>query len=203
MKNWIPLRDEYLDELNRSEGRGGDVRECCRTCGKTGTCLYRCRDCFAPDMQCAGCTVTGHTRNPFHRPEVWNGKYFERKSLSSLGLRIQLGHPAGQQCAAPSPAQKKMAVIHTNGIHQVEIDYCGCERAEAAGNLRQQLLRYRLYPATDQRPMTCTTFAALEWVHLQNVQSKCGIYDIYMALERVTDNTGLMDVRVSDLTFKH
>lgn len=90
-----------------------------------------------------------------------------------------------------------MVVIHTNGIHPATIFYCGCDRLAAAGNHRQQLLRYRLFPATDQEPMTCATFAALETVHMQNVQSKSGVYDLYMALERLTNNTGLEKVRVS------
>lgn len=112
-------------------------------------------------------------------------------------MRIQLGHPVGQRCAVPIPARKKMAVIDLNGIHQIPIDYCGCDRAADAGNVRQQLLRARLYPATDQSPMTCTTFNCLEAVHLQGVQSKTGTYDLYTALERLTDNTGLAHVRVS------
>ena len=64
------------------------------------------------------------------------------------------------------------------------------------GTHRQQLLRHKLYPATDQEPMTCATFRVLETTHMQNVQSKSGVYDLYMALERLTDNTGLEKIRV-------
>lgn len=147
-------------------------------------------------MLCASCTVSSHVHLPFHSIEAWADNHFRRDTLAALGLRIQLGHPVGQPCAKPTPARRKMAIVHTNGIHQVNLDYCGCERAAAAGNFRQQLLRARLYPATDQSPMTCTTFPCLEAVHLQNVQSKAGIYDLYTAIERLTDNTGLIHVRV-------
>lgn len=90
-----------------------------------------------------------------------------------------------------------MVVVHTNGIHPAAIDYCGCDRAIDTGNERQQLLRCRLYPATDQDAMTCATFAALESIHMRNVQAKAGIYDLYLSLERLTDNTGLVHICVS------
>lgn len=196
MKNWLPLRDEYLDELIRGEGRGANTSDTCNQCNAKVD-LYRCKDCSAPPLLCAKCTATTHTHTPFHRPCKWTGKYFEPTTLASLGLRIQLGHRVGQRCALPVAARQKMVVIDTNGIHPVSIDYCGCNQAAAAGNIRQQLLRYRLYPATDQSPMTCATFNCLESAHLQSVQAKVGVYDIYMSLERLTDNTGLLAVRVS------
>lgn len=147
-------------------------------------------------MQCQSCILGSHVHLPFHGIKFWGDGHFQRETLAALGMRIQLGHPIGQRCADPVPARRKLAVIHTNGIHQVHIDYCGCDRMGAAGNERQQLLRARLFPATDQSPMTCTTFTCLEAVHLQNVQSKAGIYDLYTAIERLTDNTGLTPVRV-------
>lgn len=96
-------------------------------------------------------------------------------------------------------ARGKMVIIHTNGIHPTAVDYCDCDLASAAGNYRQQLLRHRLYPATDQEPMTCVTFAALEAVHIQNMQAKTGIYDLYTSLEHLTDNLGLLRTRVSTI----
>ena len=93
-----------------------------------------------------------------------------------------------------------MVVIHTNGIHPVSIKYCDCDRAAIAGNVRQQLLRYQLYPATEKEPMTCATFTLLETTHLQNVQAKSGVYDLYSALERMSDNTGLQGTRVCQIS---
>lgn len=135
-----------------------------------------------------------HTERSLKR---WNGSFFEKTTLQGLGLNIQLGHPVGEPCSNPVPARQRIVVIHTNGIHPATINYCGCDRLAEAGNHRQQLLRFRLFPATDQEPMTCATFAVLETVHMQTVQSKCGVYDLYMALEGLTDNTGLEKVRVS------
>ncbi|KAF9065246.1 hypothetical protein BDP27DRAFT_1197275, partial [Rhodocollybia butyracea] len=44
----------------------------------------------------------------------------------SLGLRIQLGHKAGSACLLPQPAHTDFAVLHTNGIHEINLDFCGC-----------------------------------------------------------------------------
>ena len=137
------------------------------------------------------------SEKPTHIWQRWDSQYFQKGTLKELGLHIQLGHHPQDRCANPVATRAKMAVVHTNGIHPATIDYCGCDRAGAAGNQRQQLLCHRLYPVTEQEPMTCATFDALETVHMQNVQSKTGIYDLYMALERLTDNSGLTGVRVS------
>ncbi|KAF7799449.1 hypothetical protein EIP86_010684 [Pleurotus ostreatoroseus] len=200
-KNWVPHRPEFLDELLRGEGRSFTDSHWCITCtdGKKREAIYRCEDCFElTDFkdQCVECVIVDHARSPFHRIKKWNGSYFEKVTLQSLGLTIQLGHKQSEKCAHPIPARSKMVVLHTNGIHPTSINYCGCDRAEAAGNVRQQLMRNSLYPATEQDPMTCSTFTLLETTHIQNVQSKSGVYDLYMALERLTDNTGLRSTRV-------
>ncbi|KAF7795849.1 hypothetical protein EIP86_007016 [Pleurotus ostreatoroseus] len=195
-KNWLPFREEYLDELLRLEGRLQDPSSHCLTCpdGVQRPATYRCDDCHEiADFkdQCDVCIVAYHARSPFHRIKRFNGSYYEKVTLQSLGLVIQLGHKHGDPCLHPIAARSKMVVLHTNGIHPTTIKYCGCDGAGNAGNIRQQLLRYRLFPATDKEPMTCSTFALLETTHLQNVQSKSGVYDLYTALERLTDNAGL------------
>lgn len=126
--------------------------------------------------------------------QAWVGPHWQDTTLRTLGLVVQLGHPAFEPCSRPVPANTLMAVVHMNGIHSVNIKYCGC--TSQAVSHRQQLMRYRLYPATVRKPKTCITFTAMEALHIQNVQSKCGIYDMYTSLERLTDNTGLVPVRV-------
>ncbi|KAF7795561.1 hypothetical protein EIP86_006723 [Pleurotus ostreatoroseus] len=139
--------------------------------------------------------ANAETRKKRYISSKWNGSYFEKVTLQSMGLSIQLGHKPGEKCPNPTPARSKLVVLHTNGIHPTSISYCGCDRAVIAGNVRQQLLRYQLYPATEQEPMTCSTFTLLETIHLQNVQAKSGVYDLYSALERMSDNTGLLPTR--------
>ncbi|GJF00552.1 CxC2 domain-containing protein [Phanerochaete sordida] len=198
LKNWIPLREEYLDELIQVEGRGSHDTPICPTCKEDPAIaepLYRCQDCLYIQPRCRGCVLAAHEHLPFHRIEKWNGTFFIKTTLQALGLVVQLGHAVGATCSNPVPARQRLVVISTNGIHPVSLRYCGCDHQAAAGNHRQQLLRARLYPATDQEPMTCATFAVLEAVHMQNVQAKSGVYDLYKALERLTDNTGLHQVR--------
>ncbi|KAI0038982.1 hypothetical protein FA95DRAFT_1585382 [Auriscalpium vulgare] len=192
---WIPLRDEYLDEVLRLEGRGacfGAVR-CSGGCSGEEEATIRCRDCFGGGMACVGCAVKSHALHPLHRVEQWNGSFFARTSLASLGLRVQLNHPPGTKCGVREPARGEFTVIHTNGIHKINLDFCGCGRASGIER-RQQLLRASWWPATTIEPSTAATFAALEKFHLLSLTGKLTGYDAYRALEYETDNSGLMDI---------
>ena len=65
----------------------------------------------------------------------------------------------------------------------------------------QQLLRYRLFPATVQNPTTAATFRALCYFQLLNFEAKCSAYDYFQTVLRETDNTGLSTQKVSCLLF--
>jgi len=107
--------------------------------------------------------------------------------LKELGLRIQLNH-MNNPCSNPERCHKDFRVIHMNGIHDVHVDFCGCELAIPK---HLQLLRRQLYPSTPYHPRTCATFGLLKSFHLLNLTSKVSAYDYYRAIERLTDNTGL------------
>ena len=81
--------------------------------------------------------------------------------------------------------------MHVNGIHPVEIYFCECDSMSDTGSHVQQLLRRELYPATTTDPTTCMTFRALEQFHGLTLQSKITIYDYYLSLNHLTDNTGV------------
>jgi hypothetical protein len=81
-------------------------------------------------------------------------------------------------------------VLHDNGIHQVKVDFCGCEKGDREEEYIQ-LLRAGWYPATDERPQTAATLLILDKFHLQTLQAKTTAYDFYTVLERLTDNTGV------------
>ncbi|KAJ6511745.1 hypothetical protein DFH09DRAFT_868953, partial [Mycena vulgaris] len=108
---------------------------------------HRCRDCFGDDLLCAGCFVDRHAENSLHRVERWNGKFFEKTSLKTLGLCVQLGHPARVRCREPLQAHEEFVVLHTNGIHDVNIDLCDCEDVAKAGSADVQMLRAGWFPA--------------------------------------------------------
>ncbi|KAJ7153143.1 hypothetical protein C8R43DRAFT_849126, partial [Mycena crocata] len=112
-----------------------------------------CIDCIGGgELLCASCIADRHHQLPFHRIELWRNDTFERKTLKSLGVRIQLGHWAGpeRRCALPkAAANDDFVIIDSHGVHEVGLDYCGCGQG---GLPTVQLLRARLFPATTTNP---------------------------------------------------
>ncbi|KAI0695073.1 hypothetical protein C8T65DRAFT_744181 [Cerioporus squamosus] len=194
---WTQEAEVYLDELLRLEGRGEHTSGVC-SCGTRETpamasnprvSLYRCEDCADISLYCKTCTVASHACHPLHCIREWNGKYFARVTLKSLGLQVQLGHEPGDRCIAPqTPWGDDFVVLDTSGIHELRVRYCGCERALPA---YQQLLRARWLPATTLNPKTAATFSLLETFHLLSGQSKVTAFEYYSALAHRTENTGV------------
>jgi len=111
-----------------------------------------------------------------------------------LGLNIQLGHPVGKRCCRlQGIAKGEFVVIHSNGIHVINLAFCGCETAKT---YLRQLLCYRWLPATDDRPQMAATFQVLKEFHLLSLESKLSCYKFYNALARHSDNTGLQPPKV-------
>ncbi|TFK78942.1 hypothetical protein K466DRAFT_506453, partial [Polyporus arcularius HHB13444] len=184
----------YLDEFMRLEGRGDFIDSVCPRCSQSlspneaPSSGYRCDDCDDCALYCYRCTKEQHVQHPLHRVKRWTGTYFERVTLKSLGVRIQLGHRPGDKCYSPSPAfGDAFVIMDLHGIHEVGLDFCACARAAPATS---QLLRHRLYPATSTDPRTAATFRLLETFHLLSAQSKVSAFEFYSTLARRTDNTG-------------
>ncbi|KAF9540711.1 hypothetical protein CPC08DRAFT_650802 [Agrocybe pediades] len=148
---------------------------------------YRCDDCLVPDLVCSSCCVRRHRSNPFHLVKRWTGTTFEKVTLQSLGLKIQLNH-AGSHCDNPIPCHANMLVLHTNIIHRLNIFYCGCMRSIPQ---HIQLLRRRLYPASQLTVKCCASFELLTHLHKLALTTKASTYDFYRALEKRTNNTGM------------
>ncbi|EIW81450.1 hypothetical protein CONPUDRAFT_55555, partial [Coniophora puteana RWD-64-598 SS2] len=154
---------------------------------------YRCEDCLMGAMVCSDCLVQKHETSPFHRIKYWNGQSFERTTLKRLGLRLQLGHGPGTTCINPVRCfDDDFVVIDSHGIHEIGLDYCGCE---TAASKYRQLLRARLFPATVNNPKTAATFRILEEFQLLSFESKASAYEAYHALARRSDNTGLVPIK--------
>ena len=90
-------------------------------------------------------------------------------------------------------------MLHTNGIHLVNVCFCACDNTARCGDRVEQLLRFRLLPATTTDPQTASTFALLESAHVLSVQSKLSLYDFYLSIEILTDATYVSDVKVRAL----
>jgi hypothetical protein len=131
--------------------------------------------------------------------KFWMGAYFRDVSLKSLGVVVHLGH-GGQPCRIPGDFVKDFVVVETNGIHYVDMQFCGCYQTTGS-HPRTQLLRAGLLPATHIRPTTAFTFNVLNTFHILTLQSKVSAYDYYQSLERLSDNTVNRDAKVSLLYF--
>lgn len=117
----------------------------------------------------------------------WVETNFVKVSLKSLGLKIQLNH-SSMICESPIPCHQSMLILHTNGIHEAAILFCGCMRAIPH---HLQLLRRRLYPASQIVIRTGATFELLRQLHMLALTTKSNTYDFYQALEKLTTNTGI------------
>ena len=119
--------------------------------------------------------------------QKWSGSNFKIVSLKSLGLKVQLNH-MGLFCENPIPCHQNMLVLHTNGIHEVAIQFCGCDRAIPQ---HLQLLRRRLYPSSQISVKNCTTFELLRQLHHLALTTKASTYDFYRSLEKSTTGLGV------------
>ncbi|KAL0570387.1 hypothetical protein V5O48_011577 [Marasmius crinis-equi] len=184
-------RQEYLDELIRGDGRGdyrfSECMDCKARDGKIGTGVVRCDECFHGDLMCQECCVRCHCLNPLHKVECWSRGSFEKTSLQFLGLVIRLNH-ISSRCPNPQKSHQKLQILDINGIHNVTVEFCDCERKVKP---YIQLLQRQIYPATQSVIKTCATFRLLDHLHLLSLVGKGGTYDFYKFLEKTTCNTGL------------
>ncbi|KAK7027713.1 CxC2 domain-containing protein [Favolaschia claudopus] len=225
MAQWVKnRRARYLDELLRLEGRGDHRHQTkCSNCPTSAShAVYRCRDCFSDALFCQPCIVAVHRDNPLHCIEMWNDQNcFQRVTLKSLGLRIQLGHGRNGTCPG-TLAKRAMAegqdenadqetggeakktrsdfcIVDSSGIHEVALDFCSCGSAE---DHDIQLVRARLYPATTTNPATAATFAVLRDFHLLTLEAKCSAHHFYNKLARKTNNSGTFQPRTRYAEFR-
>ncbi|KAJ3727940.1 hypothetical protein C8R42DRAFT_572663, partial [Lentinula raphanica] len=193
---WRRVSDDYLSEMIRNEGRGDgnlDTCFCCRNSSRDRVPLFRCMDCFPEDLVCERCCRELHEFRPLDVIEKWNGHFFERVSLKSIGVFVQLGHKARSVCPNPKVVEN-FTVIHVNGIHTVCLHYCGCPNQLLAGEWWQQLLRRRWFPATHIDPQTAATYRVMNMFHILTLQGKVTTYDFYAGLEKMTDNAALINL---------
>ncbi|KAJ7617529.1 hypothetical protein DFH06DRAFT_1274184 [Mycena polygramma] len=189
-QTWVEHRDSYLDEMLRLEGRGNwDVYSTCGTCQAPGP-TYRCENqsCFGAGMFCKTCIVANHQVLPTHWIQEWNGAFFKRVGLASLGLVMQLGHTPGASCTAMRRGKYKFTLIDVTGIHNVAVQFCECD---ARITHWQQLMRVCWWPATVRDPSTCATFGVIRLFQNMNCLGKISGFHFLRSLELLTNADGL------------
>lgn len=203
-------REQYLVQNLALEGRGRLWGQCAMC---AGSALFRCLDCVGACSFCRSCAVKAHRSAPLHILEVstewcgessvtdtdqhiqeWKNTHFQRVTLKDLGLRVQLGHSFGQYCPFRDSGNKDFVVIGMNGIHRVNVDFCGCP-----GHPEPfiQLLELRWWPSTPIAPQTAATMDVLRKFHILNLQARLPPTEFYRGLERMADGAGLVDLPVS------
>ncbi|KAI0066772.1 hypothetical protein BV25DRAFT_1867938 [Artomyces pyxidatus] len=189
LREWLPLRDNFLDELIRLEGLGRHPEvPLCTSCNEVEACT-RCTDCIGSPLVCKACLCGAHQLEPFHRVQKWNGSFFADYSLARAGFILQLGHD-GLSCPNPRPHTTTLTVIDITGIHKIYVKFCDCADSRTANNYIQ-VLRARLWPATVKRPRTATTLRTCKLFHALTLQGKTNAYDFWNALCRITNSSGL------------
>jgi hypothetical protein len=100
------------------------------------------------------------------------------------------------RCPHPGDHIQDFTVLHTTGIHVIDLSFCGCR--EAATN-HVQLLRNHWWPATAQRPCTVATLELLKTFQILNLQARANATDFYRSLEYLTHESRLDEAQVSAL----
>jgi hypothetical protein len=88
-------------------------------------------------------------------------------------------------CPAPTDVYT-LNLVHSNGLHKLRVQYCQCCVDIARF---KQLLRARLFPASERRIKTVFSFDFLEAYHKLTLQSKTSLYDFYAYVLQRTDGT--------------
>ena len=133
-------------------------------------------------------------------PQEWKVNHFQRVTLHELGLRFQLGHVSSDYCSAPVPGHVGFVVVALNGVHTVNVTFCGCP---GAPDQYVQLLESRWWPSTPLAPQTAVMMDALRSFHIWNLQGRISPTDFYRGLEKMTDGQGLVKLPVSMMVDQH
>ncbi|KAH8112018.1 hypothetical protein DFH11DRAFT_1512109, partial [Phellopilus nigrolimitatus] len=188
---WLPFRANYIDELVRHDGCASNTS--CHMCSSADA-PWRCVDCYGTPSTCQTCLMDSHKRLPLHRIEKWNGMFWEKSTLRSLGCKVHLGH-AGEPCASPIHELGHTGIVyHVNGFHLINVVYCGCSTSPGSWQKRNQLMRVRWYPATSKDPGTAFTFAMLDQFHELTLQGKLSAHDYYQGLAHMSDGSGVRNL---------
>jgi hypothetical protein len=98
-----------------------------------------------------------HTRLPTHRVTRWNGTFWERTTLSDIGLILELGH-RGNRCELQK-THSTLWVGDRSGFQRLNIRYCGHNNCPSKS---AQLLSVGLFPCSDISPQSAFTVSLLE-----------------------------------------
>ena len=219
LREWVTKRKSFLQLLLELEGRSDDG--CCSQCrGSDGH--FRCSDCIGNLVHCHRCMMNSHTLLPFHRIQIWNGRYFDHTTLKDHGYILYLGHHGGMCPDTGDPwldegnlpgtdnvdvlqesidgntkgilDDRVFNIVHTTGVFKHKVRWCRCQDAP---DKTVQLFQMRLFPASHLRPETAFTFDVLDHFHIDAMECKTAAASFVRKLCRLTNNAFPHTVPVS------
>lgn len=184
---------------------------------------YRCDDCFRPHLLCSACCVSTHLNSPFHRIRHFNGRYFERSDLDTLGIVIDL-RPHTHDCHAVSehkedlskadsndpessrnaasgqnrPAKSNLIIVSSSGIFKRSVKWCKCANSPEPF---VQLFRAKLFPASFTNPSSAFTFEVLDHFRVDALECKTAALNFINKLVRISNEAFPSRVPVGRLTY--
>jgi hypothetical protein len=195
LRQFLTHEKSYLDHLLNLEISPSDGGTCI-TCGNLEA-QFRCLDCYGPHWWCKSCLIKSHTHHPFHRPQHWKDGSFENVALCDLGYVFILGHSSsGRGCPEDGNlfGDRRMTVIHVNGVFQLCVRFCRCHGASSE---HEQLFCHRLFSSTFDRPETAFTLDVLDYYGIDAMECKTSAQSFFQKLRRVTNNAFPDEVPVS------
>ena len=211
LMTWKQYQQEYLDVCLMLDGCGWHNGYCASALCPWPGPVFCCGVCFGYGLYCKACIIEGHHTEPLHIIEVctlpchsehkmliflqeWKNGFFQWTTLQNLGLRIQLEHQLWFSCQFCHQGHKDLIILHINGIHSINVDFCGCDGALAPC---EQLLEVGWWPSTPLKPQSAVSMAILWSFHILNLQGQITLTNFCQALEQMIVGNGLSDVPVS------
>lgn len=101
---------------------------------------------------------------------------------------MALGH-SGSGLGCPDDdnwlGDRKMTVVHVNGVFEHCVRFCRCQGAIPE---HEQLFTHRLFPSSFDRPETVFTMDVLEYYGIDAMECKTSAQSFFQKLRRLTKN---------------
>jgi len=209
---WLKKCSMYLSETMVHEQPSQEPGSSCTHCSSSQDQVFRCLDCFGLAMKCVWCIISTHQLLLLHCLKGELDHFIsilthimfqfcsdlEQEVLwshISQGTRIgDLSRSSRGMCPNAIAGPSEFLALDTNGMHNVDVQFCGCVFAPKRA---VQLLRIGWYPTSTKWPKYVAIFSLLKTFDIIQMQSKISAYDTYASLEHLTDNTSTEELSVS------
>lgn len=125
-----------------------------------------------------------------------DGMWTRLQRKSDIGLEIQLMHAPGDTCKTYGfKIIENFKIIHYNGVHIMRVRPCSCQRSSGVDTYAQ-LMRSKLWPATNEYPQTATTHQCLDQFSRLSLLGRLSGYDYYRAIHAATDAAAILGIPV-------